>query len=152
MPSRYSFPSNGPYLPPSLPSPPQRTEVSLNLCHTIIESIHNSKFIVVPLGLDHVEGQCALVVWYPWCENLSNSKEDANSKILHSVLQHFTSKEVFKHSKMQNALHNSILGTSSTVTSLLTFRKAWNEVLDFEWPGLTTEQEGRELFAYKCFH
>lgn len=62
MPSRDSFPSNGQRLPPSILSPPQKTEVTSYLCHTIIESIYNSKFPIFHLELDHMKGQCALMV------------------------------------------------------------------------------------------
>lgn len=149
MPSRYSLPSNGPSLPPSFPSPPQRTEVTSYLCHTIIESIYDRKLIIVPLGLDHVKGQCAPMGWYPSCESLPDSKEDANSKILYSVLQHFISKEAFEHSKIQNSLCNSILWNLNTVSSNLIFRKTWNEVAGF-WVSRFNNRAGRK--GAVCIH
>lgn len=62
-------------------------------------------------------------------------------------------KNVFEHSKMQNTLHTiafcEIKVQSPPSSSLEKHEMRW---LDFELPDLTTEQEGRWLFAYMCFH
>lgn len=140
MPSRYSFPSNGPSLPPSLPSPPQRTEITSCLCHNnwinIWQEIYNS-----PFGIRPCEGTVCSNGVIPLMWKLV--RQQGRCKILHSVLQHFVSKEAFEHSKIQNSLRNSILWNLNTVSSLLTFRKTWNEVAGF-WVTRLNNRAGRK--------